>query len=355
MSEPGEAAAQRQAAQLLRWYPRAWRARYGDEFAELLISDIEERPKSTARTLDVARGGIVARLADAGLAGFALAAPAGGAAEQATVRSRHAAASLASLAAASAVFLVVGAAQWSQLVNAWVWRWRSLAEAPRHAPSVPGATVTVGSTFTGALFLLVAAAAVAPILAMVARRLSVPEFEGQRRLLAWPAVFLAGAVVAMVIGGRSLENNWTGTGGLHSPVPGGIAAYIWAVTLFVTAYWAHPGQLAAFPAHELTWMLLSPLVLAVAIANAVLLVRRVGLSPRVLRFEAGAGVVGCLAMTAFLALWGGYVWRAARGSGPSLIHAGLLNETSTAVLAVALAAGFQAARVALRALRPAPC
>ena len=47
---------------LLRWYPRAWRDRYGAEFTELLISDIEERPRAAARGLDVARGGLVARL-----------------------------------------------------------------------------------------------------------------------------------------------------------------------------------------------------------------------------------------------------------------------------------------------------
>ena len=64
-------AAQR-AARLLRWYPKAWRSRYGEEFTELLISDIDERPRSQSRTADVIRGGIVARLADAGLCGCCL-------------------------------------------------------------------------------------------------------------------------------------------------------------------------------------------------------------------------------------------------------------------------------------------
>jgi hypothetical protein len=59
--------ARTRAERLIRWYPKAWRSRYGEEFAELLIDDITERPRSTARTLDVARGGILARLAAAGL------------------------------------------------------------------------------------------------------------------------------------------------------------------------------------------------------------------------------------------------------------------------------------------------
>jgi hypothetical protein len=45
------------AARLLRWYPPAWRARYDDEFTELLIADITERPRSWARAADVMRGG----------------------------------------------------------------------------------------------------------------------------------------------------------------------------------------------------------------------------------------------------------------------------------------------------------
>jgi hypothetical protein len=47
------------AAGLLRWYPRAWRARYGEEFTELLLAGLAERPRSAARTADVIRGGLV--------------------------------------------------------------------------------------------------------------------------------------------------------------------------------------------------------------------------------------------------------------------------------------------------------
>src|SRR6516164_7924730 len=70
MTPPDEAA--RRASRLLRWYPKAWRSRYGEEFAELLIADISERPRSRTRTADVVRGGIVARLAAFGLCGCTL-------------------------------------------------------------------------------------------------------------------------------------------------------------------------------------------------------------------------------------------------------------------------------------------
>jgi hypothetical protein len=61
------AAAGRRAAALLRWYPAAWRARYGDEFAELLAADLAERPRCWRRTADVVRCGLAARLGEAGL------------------------------------------------------------------------------------------------------------------------------------------------------------------------------------------------------------------------------------------------------------------------------------------------
>ena len=52
---------------MLRWYPREWRARYGEEFTELLVSDMSERSRSVRTPADVAVNGIVAGLAYAGL------------------------------------------------------------------------------------------------------------------------------------------------------------------------------------------------------------------------------------------------------------------------------------------------
>jgi hypothetical protein len=54
---------ERRARRLLRWYPEAWRRRYGEEFVELLIADIEERPRSRRRTLDLALRGLALRAA----------------------------------------------------------------------------------------------------------------------------------------------------------------------------------------------------------------------------------------------------------------------------------------------------
>src|SRR4051812_23618504 len=72
MTDRHDPAAKR-AQRLLRCYPRARRVRYGDEFTQLLIDDISERPRSLTRTADVLRSGFLARLAGAGLTGGTLA------------------------------------------------------------------------------------------------------------------------------------------------------------------------------------------------------------------------------------------------------------------------------------------
>jgi hypothetical protein len=56
--------AERRARRLLRWYPKAWRDRYGEEFTQLLVDDIRERPRSWHRTLDVARSGLAAQVTE---------------------------------------------------------------------------------------------------------------------------------------------------------------------------------------------------------------------------------------------------------------------------------------------------
>lgn len=57
------AGADRRARRLVRWYPKEWRVRYGEEFTQLLADDITEQPQSWHRTLDVARSGLAAQMA----------------------------------------------------------------------------------------------------------------------------------------------------------------------------------------------------------------------------------------------------------------------------------------------------
>lgn len=327
--DPPDEAADR-AARLLRWYPAAWRARYGEEFTELLIADIHERPRSTARALDVARGGIVARLADAGLAGL----PMRSAATAPDARDRQVRASLVSLGCAAAVFLGFGAAQWSQLTVGWQWS---------SSANTPATVATVVTSAAMLSFLALGVFAALPVLCAIA----VTAARRRRKRLAVPAILLVAATTVLFVGGRHFGNGWPGTGGHRGLVPAGLGAFEWATSLSVSAYWAHPGALASFPGAELTWMAVSPLALACAVAAAATLVRRTELPPRLLAFETRLAMAACAAMAVFLA--GCACW-VATGGQRRLFHAGLIDVAGVTVMALALAVAQQAARTARRGL-----
>jgi hypothetical protein len=323
--------AERRAVRLLRWYPRAWRARYGDEFAELLASDISERPRSWARTADVARGGIVARLGGAGLCGCALEA------------GQQARASLACLAWCVTIFLGFGMALWSQLIIGWQWSEPDTA-------ATTAATVVMSAAMLA--FAVLAVAAALPVVMSVVSGIVRRRCPG---LIGPSMLFGVGAAVTFT-GARHFGNGWPGTGGHpwagQGLVPGGVAAFSWASSLSVSSYWAHPAALAAFPASELAWMIVSPLALACAVGGATRAVRRAALPPGALRFEARLGTAACVTMAVFLI--GCAEWIAGRGQGPgNLFHAGAIDVAGIAVMAVALAIGQQAARHARLRIKPA--
>ena len=256
MSDGPEAAARR-AARLLRWYPRDWRSRYGDEFAELLIADISERPASWRRNADVAISGVLARLIPTGLTGHAI-----DPADQ--VR-----ASLASLGYLLGVFLSLGVALWAQLTIGWQW-----SEPDTASISVAMILMSGAAALLGGLAVLAAIPLGCAVILRFARR----QPDGLIR----PALFFVAGSAVLVIGGRHFGNGWPGTGGhpwAHQGlVPGGVAAFTWALTLWVSSYWAHPGSLALFPATELAWMAVSPVAIAFLLAGATKTIRRAGLS-----------------------------------------------------------------------------
>ena len=347
------------AARLLRWYPRVWRDRYGEEFSELLISDIEERPRSAGRGFDVARGGLVARLAAAGLAGRPLPAPGTGAVSP-QVRYQQVSASLGSLGGVLAAFLTVAAALWSELVI-----YRQALSPPAtgvHLPApalpTPAATALLATdVISVAMLALLALAVLAalPVLATLVVRLRAADGAG-RMSLGRPAAVLVACVTFLFIGGRHFGNGWPGTGGHGSFVPAGLAAFEWATSLSVSAYWAHPASFfALFPRLEVYWMATSPLALAASVIAGVVLIRRAGLSPRVLAVEVRLAEAACGVMVAVLgaaALWVATSGGSNLASGGILppFHAGLIDLACTGLLAIALPVAVQASRMARREL-----
>ncbi len=320
----------RQARRLLRCYPPAWRARYGDEFAELLLADLSEHPHSWRLTADVIRSGIAARLASAGLGGHPL--------DPATA----ARASLATAASALAAFLVAGATLWAQLTTGW-----------QRAPPVSPVTTMAMLIMSGmmGLFAVLAVLAAVPVIWAAA----CAGHAGAGRALRAPALLLALSALVLVVGGRHFQNGWPGTGAPWWPrqhlVPAGVAAFAWACTLPVTSYWAHPAALASFPGAEMAWMTVSPAAMLGVVTGAAGLVRRVTLTPRVHRYEAWLGRAAGAVMGAFLAA--ALCWVTEGGPAPrGLFHAGVIDSAGIAIMLSALTVGGQALRRADQAGGP---
>jgi hypothetical protein len=315
----------------VRCYPRAWRARYGEEFTQLLIDDMHERPRSPARTANVLRSGILARLGNAGLA----------ARTRDPVEQMRA--TLAALGCVVAAFLVVGIAMWSQLTIGWQWS----------SPASP-ATRAAMLVMSGALLCLgLLAVPAAALLGWAACRALVRR---DHRGLLGPMMLVTIGAGVLAIGSHHFARGWPGSGGHpwadRGLVPAQIASPAWAATLWVTSYWAHPGALAWFPAAEIVWMAASPLALLLVLGGAARAVRRLPLSARVLRYEMWLGAAAAVAMAVFLA--GACSWVLSGGPAPrQLFRVGSIDGIGLAVMATALVVAAQAIHRALAAPPPA--
>ena len=304
----------KRAARLLRWYPHEWRERYGEEFVEFLVADLEEQPRSMGRTVDVARSGLLARLATSGFAGRSL--------DPAEQRRR----SLAAFGCAVSLFLTAALAIWAQLTIGWQW------SAPDTVATVLGMVLmTVGVVAVAVACFCCAV----PVVSSALRTLVL----GRPWTIVRPLGLLGVGLAVLIVGTHHFANGWPGTGGhpwSHQGfVPGGVAAYAWASTLFVTSYWLHPAALGHFPGLEVAWMVASPLALGAVVVAAAKIVRRVDLSERILRFERGMGFVVAGAMTLFFA--GAALWVVDGGPGPrNLFHIGFIDVLELAVMGLSL-------------------
>ncbi|HEY2639909.1 MAG TPA: hypothetical protein VGI66_08500 [Streptosporangiaceae bacterium] len=299
---------------LLRWYPASWRARYGEEFTELLLADFAERPRSGRRTTDVIGSGLLARCTCAGLTSHRLPT-----AEQGP-------AGLATLGCALAAFAAFGMAMLAQLATGWQWA----------SPGSPAAATGVAVMVVAAVcFGLIGLAAIIPLgwQAAVAAR-------GDRRL-ARPAGLAVASAAVLIIGTHYLQNGWPGTGGTHHGLmPSGMAAFGWASTLSVSSYWVHPALLARFPMPELAWMAASPAAWIGLLTGLVVVTRRLSWPQRLLRYQATLAVAATAVAIAFMA--GAASWVLGRGQ-TGMFRPGLVDSAELAIMAIALVVALRAA------------
>jgi hypothetical protein len=311
--------AERRAARLVRWYPAAWRAQYGEEFTSLLVDDIVERPFSCRRSIDVARAGCGARWRSGGLAGDS---------PVPTSQAR----SVAWVLGAAGVFLFFANALWSQLIVDWQW-------------SPPGSTVTV----VAIAIMTVALAALTVSVAMLA---GVAVVRGVRtrvsrlRRLALPGGVATLGLAVLLGGAARFSPGWPGTDGhswsLRGVVPAGVGAFSWSATLSVTSYWVHLHELTAFPRSELIWMIVSPLAVIATIGGGVVTLARLGGPLPRTRVE--TRLVRAVGVTMAVFSAGAFLWLADDSPRQPhyMFHKGVIDLVDVLVMAATVAVAWRA-------------
>jgi len=242
---------------------------------------------------------------------------------------------------------VLGIAIWSQLTIGWQWS----------APAAPGTTVAMLVMSVAIVcFLGLALLAAVPLAAALCRVAIRRESRGFAR----PLLTAVAGAIALSVGGHHFGAGWPGTGGHpwahRGLVPGSIASFSWASTLWVTSYWGHPAALASFPTSELAWMAACPFALLMLAIGSAGTVRRLPLSVRVLRYETRLATAAALAMAVFLA--GAASWVISGGAAPrGLFAVGAIDDVGMLAMACALvvaAAAVTRAGCASAALKAAP-
>ena len=279
----------RRVHRLVVLYPRSWRERFGDEFEQLLLDELDDRPRSRRRTADVAAHAALAHLTVAGLAGRGLA------------PDDQVSRGLRVLGVMLALFLVVAIAIWSGLDVGWTWA----------APSAPETRVAVVVT-SAALLGMVGVVALAAVLmgsAVVRQGSAVPRLP----LLVVVACGMAFAIGCVHFAGQWPGGRHPGWGG-HSLMPPALVRLAWAGTQWVTAYWLHPHVLTTLPGDRFVWSVVSPLLLIAMTAAALGSTRSLDVAAATARAiavtSAAAGVLGAL----FLA--GAASWILSARTGP---------------------------------------
>jgi hypothetical protein len=262
----------RRSARLLRWYPPAWRERYGEEFADHLEQEFAERRVDLRRSLNVAYKGLVARADDVGLLNGSQI-PGG--------QTRAALGTSFALIALAAVLVLN------------FWSWAMLQWSARHYHPIPVDATTGTLTVGTGLLVLVLVAMVLIVLVSAVRQI----VRGRGRSIVGPFVFAVGAVAFLYYSVRWLPRRFAGIshmiqGGYRWSHPGPAAYGLAEIAKVVTQPWVSmwdPG-ISGEPTSQAVMNDLAPLAVLVFAVAMALLVRRVEL-PRVSERLGSATVV----------------------------------------------------------------
>ncbi len=278
----------RRATRLLRWYPPAWRERYGEEFADHLEQEFADRPIDVRRGVNVAYKGLVARFDDMGLSSSALDP---GDQSRAALGTSFALITLLSLVALN---------YWSRAMLMW---------STRQYHPIPIDATTGILTVATWLLLLTLLAIVLVVLVFAVRQI----VGGRVRRIVWPlafAVVSAGYVYYTVRWlPRALEQySYMVQGGYRWTHPGSAAYALADIARSITQPWISmwsPGATGG-PTSQIVMRDLAPIAVLIFGVAMALLVRRVELPGPIKRL--GSATVGLFGFLLAVFLLTDLVW-----------------------------------------------
>jgi hypothetical protein len=256
----GDAKATRRADRLLRWYPKEWRERYGEEFVDHLEQEFADRSVDSRRTLNIAYKGLVARVGDVGLS-------------NATVSAGGQTRAAVGTSFVLMVFVAVLALNfWSRAMGLWSSR--------RYHP-IPVSLTTGILTVTEGLMLVVLVAIVLTVVVSAARQIR----HGRARALAGPSILAAASGAFLLYSVRWVPtelyryvHGYHGRPGIGWSQPGPAIAALgqtaWGMTQQWVALWNEP---FGNPTSYIMMSDLVPIALLLFGIAIALLVRRVEL------------------------------------------------------------------------------
>jgi hypothetical protein len=165
----------RRATRLLRYYPKSWRDRYGDEFVDFMEQSIVDQPHNTRRTSNIILKSFKARLGELGLLGSTM--------ESATAPK----AALSTSTVLAAVFTVFALFYWSCAMVAWN---SNPHVATTLAVSIGTAAITVSTMLLSLTLLLLSV-----VLIWHALRSALSKHD---KRVVWPLVLILGSTTVIV-------------------------------------------------------------------------------------------------------------------------------------------------------------
>jgi hypothetical protein len=250
----------RRATRLLRWYPPAWRERYGAEFADHLEQEFADRPVDLRRSVNVAFKGLAARASEVGLSSGAVG-PAG-----------QTRAALGTSFALSGLMAVIALNFWSWVMLQW---------SARHYHPIPVDATTGVLTVATGLLLLALVAMVLTVLVSAVRQI----VRRRGRRIIGPLVFAMGSVAFLFyalppwLPSMFARYSHMFQGGYRWTHPGPAAYGLASIAKFVTQPWVSmwdPG-ISGEPTSQAVMNDLAPLAVLVFVVAMAFLTRRVEL------------------------------------------------------------------------------